>query len=123
MSFLVSDVIQDMQPLKVKRTAWNKGKKGFFKHTEEFKLALKERNKNGLSRYTARARVNVQNAIKRELDSKEIVHHINKDTLNDNLENLYLFRHHAAHKRWHLFLRRHDLADQILVSNILEETI
>jgi len=54
----------------------------------------------------------------RELLSREIVHHIDGDTLNDDVKNLFLFRRGSAHTRWHGYLRRNKLSGTILKSNL-----
>ena len=47
--------------------------------------------------------------IGRELKKKEVVHHWDEVRLNNEKENLALFKHQAAHKRLHLFAVRHGL--------------
>lgn len=54
-------------------------------------------------------RVVMENAVGRELKSTENVHHWNKDKLNNELENLCLFRSASAHKRLHHFADRHGI--------------
>lgn len=61
----------------------------------------------------------VEDIIGRQLLKREVVHHINENSLNDVVTNLYRFRNSSAHLRWHLFLRRHALPGEILVSNLI----
>ena len=69
-------------------------------------------------RYRPRARLFVEHFIGRFLSKKQIVHHIDGNELNDEIENLFIFRHQSAHKRWHHFLRRHGLDGKILETNL-----
>lgn len=64
-----------------------------------------------------RARVLVEKYLDRKLSSVEIVHHINGEPGDDRLENLFVFKHRAAHGRWHAFLNRHGLKG-LLESNL-----
>ncbi|MBK8467900.1 MAG: HNH endonuclease [Chloracidobacterium sp.] len=63
-------------------------------------------------------RVLVENLLGRELATRETVHHIDEDKMNNTLGNLFLFRHKSAHQRWHKFLDRHSLDGKILESNL-----
>lgn len=60
----------------------------------------------------------VELAINRLLGSDEVVHHIDQNPKNNEIENLYVFRHQAAHARWHCFIRRHKLDGGLLKSNL-----
>lgn len=59
-----------------------------------------------------------QKSIGRLLKKEEVVHHIDCNDRNNSEDNLYVFRHTAAHARWHRFLRRHKLDGRILKSNL-----
>lgn len=50
-----------------------------------------------------------QDILGRKLSKKEVVHHWDEDRLNNDVGNLALMRHQAAHKRIHLFAVRHGL--------------
>lgn len=66
-----------------------------------------------------RSRHIVGGILGRALLGREVVHHIDKNTLNDSPGNLFVFRHQAAHKRWHDFLRRHSTVNaSVLISNL-----
>lgn len=60
----------------------------------------------------------IEKHLNRFLKKTEIPHHINLDHTDDRLENLFLFRHQSAHKRWHHFIARHDLPGTVLKSNL-----
>lgn len=45
----------------------------------------------------------------RKLGRKEVVHHIDENKQNNNLDNLVHFRKTNAHTRLHLFIKRHNL--------------
>lgn len=64
------------------------------------------------------SRLVVEKTIGRELKTREIVHHIDANGLNDEKQNLFLFRHQSAHGRWHAFLTKHGLEGSPLVSNL-----
>lgn len=51
----------------------------------------------------------VSDFIGRQINRKEVVHHIDENKLNNNLSNLVLFKHTNAHTRFHLFIKRHNL--------------
>lgn len=72
-------------------------------------------NVNG---YVLQHRLIVEKSIGRYLKVRELVHHIDENRKNNNLDNLFLFRHQAAHNRWHRFLERHALNGKILESNL-----
>lgn len=63
-------------------------------------------------------RVVVEDILGRPLKSREVIHHINENPSDDRPENLFLFRHSAAHTRWHAFLRRNYSEDKVLRSNL-----
>jgi len=48
--------------------------------------------------YVRRSRLVVSKAIERPLTKEEVVHHIDGNTLNDSLENLWLFENLGKHK-------------------------
>lgn len=87
-------------------TPWNKGNVSATLDTGRIRLGRK-----------MRARAVVESVIGRALKNTEIVHHIDENKLNDVPENLFLFRHTAAHTRWHHYMRRHGLVG-ILKSNL-----
>lgn len=70
-----------------------------------------------------RARHTVETFLRRKLSSSEIIHHINEIRTDDRQENLFLFRHQAAHMRWHHFLRRHGLKGFLLKSNLGDDPL
>ncbi len=66
------------------------------------------KSRRGMRRYTGvkgryiyEHRNVMQKHLKRNLRSKEIVHHIDMDTTNNQLENLYLFRSQSEHMQCH----------------------
>jgi len=50
----------------------------------------------------------MENKIGRLLKRKEIVHHKDNNKLNNNIENLHLFKSHKEHAKFHIKLRRLD---------------
>jgi len=44
----------------------------------------------------------------RKLTEKEVIHHIDGDTSNNDIENLFLFRHNTAHLRLERFQNRYN---------------
>lgn len=69
--------------------------------------------KKGSNKY----RRNVENFLLKKLNTKNVVHHIDENKKNNQLINLFIFKHTSAHSRWHHFLRRHSLKG-LLVSNL-----
>lgn len=59
-----------------------------------------------------------EDVLQRTLLKREVVHHINNISNDDRPSNLFVFRHKAAHQRWHEFLKRHQLSGSILQSNL-----
>lgn len=73
----------------------------------------------GVGKRIRRYRLVAAEALGRELKVREIVHHIDENPLNDAPSNLFVFRHRAAHGRWHAFLKRNGLEGTILKSNLV----
>ena len=59
--------------------------------------------------YIKEHRLKMSEKTGRELTRSEVVHHWDENRVNNELENLALFRHQAAHKRLHLFATRHGI--------------
>lgn len=55
-------------------------------------------NKQG---YVKKSRIEMEKKIGRYLKPKEIVHHIDENPLNDNIDNLVLFPNRGEHQRFH----------------------
>jgi hypothetical protein len=51
-------------------------------------------------------RLVMEKELGRYLEPVEVVHHINKDTLDNRLENLMLFDNNAEHSKYHKIIRR-----------------
>jgi len=51
--------------------------------------------------YVREHRLIMEQYLGRYLDTKEVVHHINGDTLDNRVENLYLFSNNGEHVRLH----------------------
>jgi len=116
------------------RVSWMKGKKGYFKHSEETKKRFSENwkgNKNprwkgGVSKHTSgyvcisrpdhphvnsrgyvfEHRLVMEDHLGRYLTPKEQVHHINEKTGDNRIENLMLFPNNAAHMSFHAQIRK-----------------
>lgn len=69
-------------------------------------------------RHQLLSRFIVEKAIGRPLRKEEVVHHLDRNPGNDSPDNLFVFRHNAAHTRWHGYLKRHKLPDTLLQSNL-----
>ena len=67
--------------------------------------------------YYLRSRYNVEQAIGRYLDPREVVHHLDFDKTNDDLNNLYIFPSRGKHSTYHNHLRWGKI-DPITESNI-----
>lgn len=52
--------------------------------------------------------------IGRNLKKTEVIHHCDKNKLNNSIENLQLFRSQSAHKRLHHFAERHKISMELL---------
>ncbi len=52
------------------------------------------------------AKKNIENSIGRKLKPEEIVHHLDFDTTNNNINNLHLFSSNSEHITYHQFLKR-----------------
>jgi hypothetical protein len=46
-------------------------------------------------------RLNMAEHLGRALTKEEVVHHINGDKDNNDIENLWLFPNNKAHEKWH----------------------
>lgn len=60
-----------------------------------------EHQNNNSKGYVAEHRLVMEKKINRYLTKKEVVHHIDKNKLNNNIKNLMLFPNTAAHIRHH----------------------
>lgn len=63
----------------------------------------------GIKKYKLEHRTVVENSIGRPLKRLEVVHHWNENRLDNSKNNLSLFRHQAAHLRFHKFAKRHGI--------------
>jgi len=54
-------------------------------------------------------RIVFEEYINRPLKKREIVHHIDKDRINNNISNLFLFRNLKAHLRFEFFQKRNNI--------------
>ena len=59
--------------------------------------------------YITEHRLKMENHIGRKLTKNEVVHHWDKNRLNNNLDNLCLMRSQSAHRKLHSFAERHGL--------------
>jgi len=69
---------------------------------------IKEKRRNP-ERYTTFHRISrqvMEKHLGRKLKSTEIIHHIDSNQENNNIDNLYLFPSKSKHHKHHLFLRR-----------------
>lgn len=97
-------------------------------HSEETREKMSGKNnhmwKGGISvyGYTGRriARKIVSELFGRKLKGTEVVHHIDGNTDNNDIENLFYFRNTASHTYWHHYLRRNarNMAHVVLKSNL-----
>ena len=51
-------------------------------------------------------RVVVEDYIKRALDRKEVVHHLDENKTNNKIENLMIFKNQKEHMKWHIKLKK-----------------
>jgi len=110
------------------RTPWNKGKKTGIapwlgkkrpdmtgdKHprwkgkiTDEYGYILvhvKSHPNKDSKNYVKEHRLVMEKYLGRYLKSKEVVHHIDHNKQNNNIENLYLFKNDSEHQKYHNFL-------------------
>ena len=59
----------------------------------------------------------VEEALKRSLNEKEVIHHIDHNRTNNSLENLYLFDSNSEHSKYHRLLQLNK-TNPILQSNL-----
>ena len=91
----------------VPKTAFKKGQmpwcfKGWKMSSQGYYLVYKpEHPFKNYQKYVKRSRLVMEKHLKRFLDPKEIVHHINKIRDDDRLSNLLLFINQTEHKRFH----------------------
>lgn len=55
--------------------------------------------------YVKEHRIIAEKVIGRFLDNKEVIHHLNGDKTDNRPENLYYFKNHSEHMRYHLNLK------------------
>jgi 5-methylcytosine-specific restriction endonuclease McrA len=51
-------------------------------------------------------RIIIERFIERKLLSTEVIHHIDLDKTNNNIENLWLFKNQKEHSKWHIKLKK-----------------
>jgi len=84
---------------KEKSSNWRGGKTT---HTNGYILIFKPEHINCNQRgYVYEHRLIMENHIGRLLESKEIVHHLNENKIDNRIENLILFNNAAEHLRFH----------------------
>jgi len=102
------------------RTAWNKGKKCpqfAMKNNGSWKggrvlsggywsVKLPDNPMADKQGYIREHRLVMENHLERYLKKSEVVHHINKDTKDNRIENLRLFKNNSEHKKYHDELRK-----------------
>lgn len=64
--------------------------------------------------------LSVSSFLGRALNKKEVIHHIDGDRKNNNLNNLFLFRHASAHSRFENFCRRNHLDKSLILKSNLK---
>lgn len=109
---------------------WNKGKKGLQISWNKGKNIVKigvinihnERKiiKLGIRNWISYARYLVEQYINRQLTKKEIVHHIDGNSLNDQLNNLYVFKNRGEHTAFELLIKSNIIDRNYLKSNLDE---
>ena len=63
-------------------------------------------------------RLMVEDVIKRKLRKNEVIHHIDSDRQNNDINNLFIFKTSSDHTRWHFFIRKYGIDPLSLKSNI-----
>lgn len=81
-----------------KHPNWKGGR--FFHHNRCFIISKNHPFKD-CHGYVRRSRLVAEKCLNRYLSSIEVVHHINKNTLDDNPENLFVFSNDRLHRKYH----------------------
>lgn len=68
---------------------------------------------------TRLSRIIVEEKIGRKLKSIEVVHHINKNTLDNRIENLYIFQTTSEHSKYHSNKTLPELKSNICQDNYI----
>ena len=72
---------------------------------------------NGKYGYVLEHIIIVEKHLKKLLNDKEVIHHINENRADNRLENLYLFPSNSAHSKYHKLFRL-GKCDKITKSNL-----
>jgi len=115
---------------KVGHIPWNKGKTGVFSEEAINKMSLSSRGRPSSRRldkkyhegyvlvykpkhpfadirgFVKEHRLVMEDKLKIYLDRGKIVHHINWDRGDNNIDNLYLFKNQKEHSKYHRFLEK-----------------
>jgi hypothetical protein len=58
-------------------------------------------------------RLNMEEKLGRELDKNEVIHHINSDRTDNEIDNLMLFKNQKEHASFHTKLKQHGITNPI----------
>ena len=68
----------------------------------------------GVKKYKQEHRLVMEEYLGRELTKEEVVHHIDEDRLNNDIDNLMLFKSSGDHTRHHHWLKGHNVKGQVM---------
>lgn len=107
---------------------WSKGKKFKLKNPRKREPYLDKgyicvpttNHPNGNGRnYVMAHRLVVEVVLGRYLDGGEVVHHINWDTTDNRVENLFVFENNGEHLRYHIICKYNPVLKTWLKSNLV----
>lgn len=106
-AYMRKDVRDNVKKSFLKRGHSNSWKGGITYKSNGYKLVYKPNHKNCDSRgYIMEHRFVMSEYIKRPLNSQEVVHHIDHDITNNDINNLQLFKNKSSHRKHHARIKQ-----------------